>query len=255
MQKKQRITKEYEVRKNELLDTAWELFVQDGYEKVSVNTIIEKVGVAKGTFYHYFESKEELLQVLVTRHTEEHMAEWRKIVEDQKLSGLEKLNTVLCASKEVKIEHKNIALAFIRHFFREENFLLRYRYNEELADAGAEILYQVVEQGVREGDFNTPYPREAIRLVMKLGKTILEDMVDLILLIEEKPENREKLLRLYDVYRDAMERILGAPKDSIRFFDREFLEAMFPQEDQDGMGTDPAAGNKADGAKQPAERL
>ena len=245
MQKKQRITKEYEVRKNELLDAAWELFVQEGYEKVSVNAIIEKVGVEKGTFYHYFESKEDLLQVLVRRHTGEHMAEWREIVADRKMSGLEKLNAVLGASKEVKIEHKTLALAFIKHFFREENFLLRYRYNEDLADAAAEILYQVVEQGTREGDFDTPYPREAIRLVMKLGKILLENMADLILQIEEKEENKEKLGHLYEVYQDAMERILGAPKGSIRFFDRDFLEAMFPDAaggQTDGRGIDAVDG-------------
>lgn len=247
MTKKHRITKEYEVRKNELLEAAWELFVQKGYAKVSVNAIIEKVGVAKGTFYHYFETKQDLLQFLVRRHAEEHMAEWREIVEDREMTGLEKLNTVLSVSREVKLEHKDLALAFFKHFFQEENFLLRYKYNEELAASAADMLYPVIEQGVMEGDFDTPYPREAIRLVMKLGKILLEDMGDLMMGIEENPENKEKLGYLYDVYRDSMERVLGAPKDSIRFFDREFLEAMFPARRDtskepwhgDGMGTDP----------------
>jgi len=59
-----RITKEYHVRKNELLDTAQELFFTQGYEQTTVETIIQKVGVSKGTFYYYFKSKEDLLDKL-----------------------------------------------------------------------------------------------------------------------------------------------------------------------------------------------
>ncbi|MCK4578956.1 MAG: TetR/AcrR family transcriptional regulator, partial [Candidatus Marinimicrobia bacterium] len=52
-----RVLKEYDERKTEFLDAARELFYSLGYEQTSVNTIIEKVGVSKGTFYHYFKSK------------------------------------------------------------------------------------------------------------------------------------------------------------------------------------------------------
>ncbi len=56
-----RVTKEYDQRLQELLDTARQLFFEIGYEKTSVNDIIDRVGVAKGTFYHYFKTKEDLL--------------------------------------------------------------------------------------------------------------------------------------------------------------------------------------------------
>ena len=65
-----RITKEYYERKNEILDAAQELFLTQGYEKTSVDNIIKKVGVAKGTFYYYFKSKEDLLDKLVKRMTD-----------------------------------------------------------------------------------------------------------------------------------------------------------------------------------------
>ena len=49
-----RVTKEYRERKNEILDAAQELFLTQGYEKISVDNIIKKIGIAKGTFYYYF---------------------------------------------------------------------------------------------------------------------------------------------------------------------------------------------------------
>ena len=60
-----RITKEYDERLTEFLETAQQLFFQKGYEKTSVNDIIKKIGVAKGTFYHYFKSKKDLLDKIV----------------------------------------------------------------------------------------------------------------------------------------------------------------------------------------------
>ena len=53
-----RIVKEHEERKNEILDTAEILFEEKGYDKCSVNDILNRIGIAKGTFYHYFKSKE-----------------------------------------------------------------------------------------------------------------------------------------------------------------------------------------------------
>jgi AcrR family transcriptional regulator len=62
-----REVKEYEVRKKEILDTAQCLFLQKGYNRISIQDIIDTVGIAKGTFYHYFDSKEQLMEEMVGR--------------------------------------------------------------------------------------------------------------------------------------------------------------------------------------------
>lgn len=59
-----RTVKKPEERRWELIHAATELFSEHGYEKTSVNDIIQKIGVAKGTFYHYFKSKEEIADFL-----------------------------------------------------------------------------------------------------------------------------------------------------------------------------------------------
>jgi AcrR family transcriptional regulator len=60
-----RTVKEPDIRRAELLDAAQKLFYAKGYEKTPVQDNIDRVGVAKGTFYHYFGSKVELLDELV----------------------------------------------------------------------------------------------------------------------------------------------------------------------------------------------
>ena len=65
-----RIVKEHDERKNEIIDTASHIFAQKGYDKTSVNDILNAIGIAKGTFYHYFKSKEEVLDAVITKATE-----------------------------------------------------------------------------------------------------------------------------------------------------------------------------------------
>lgn len=54
-----------EERRAELLEAARKLFVRDGFNDVSVSQIVRGVGVAQGTFYYYFDSKEAALDALV----------------------------------------------------------------------------------------------------------------------------------------------------------------------------------------------
>lgn len=56
-------------KRAQVAETALRLFAERGYDQVSVGDIIEATGTSKGTFYHYFQSKEELLCELPHRQT------------------------------------------------------------------------------------------------------------------------------------------------------------------------------------------
>jgi len=57
--------KQPEVRKQEYLDTALDLFVEKGYFKTTVQEIIDTMGASKGAFYHYFKSKEDIIHAII----------------------------------------------------------------------------------------------------------------------------------------------------------------------------------------------
>ena len=64
-----RIIKEADIRKNEILDAAGILFTEKGYDNTSVTDIMNAVGIAKGTLYHHYKSKEDILNALIKRQT------------------------------------------------------------------------------------------------------------------------------------------------------------------------------------------
>ncbi len=65
-----RVTKEPEVRKQEIIDTALKLFGEKGYEKTSITDIAKAVGVAQGLCYRYFPSKEALFDSAIEQYAD-----------------------------------------------------------------------------------------------------------------------------------------------------------------------------------------
>ncbi len=79
-----RITKEPEVRKQEILDTALKIFGEKGYEKTSITDIAKEIGVAQGLCYRYFPSKEALFDSAIEQYAD---AMVRQMVSSEKVEN------------------------------------------------------------------------------------------------------------------------------------------------------------------------
>ncbi|SUA92478.1 TetR/AcrR family transcriptional regulator [Pandoraea pulmonicola] len=73
-------TKPAEVRLEELMAAAEALFLEKGVDAATVSEITERAKVAKGTFYHYFASKTDMLEALKTRYTRQFLAQLESAV-------------------------------------------------------------------------------------------------------------------------------------------------------------------------------
>jgi len=81
-------------RRAELLKAARRLFVRDGFAEVSVSRIVREVGVAQGTFYYYFESKEAAFDAMVEAHLSEVVDRLRAVAQDSTLDPRAALETM-----------------------------------------------------------------------------------------------------------------------------------------------------------------
>ena len=62
--------KKGDLRRAQILDTAEKLFFDKGYDRTSVQDILDAMGMSKGGFYHYFDSKESVLRSVSERRVE-----------------------------------------------------------------------------------------------------------------------------------------------------------------------------------------
>lgn len=223
-----RVVKEFDERYTEFLDVAEELFQRQGYEQTSVQAIISRMGVAKGTFYHYFASKAELLDALVERMYERTLSALVPLVTDASIDAAEKLERLFTEIGRWETAHRDFLLDALHVFYQDENVLLRTKVMAQSMSFIAPLLAQIIEQGVDEGTFDVAHPAEVAEIVLTMGQACADAIVALLLQEERDPQALHSIERKLVAYDRSIERVLGAPEGSIRLIDPELLDAWLP---------------------------
>ena len=81
-----RTVKDPEERKQEILDTAMRLFMEKGFESVSMRDIAQEADIAAGLCYHYFDSKKKLFNAALDAYVDEITKEYIRILDDTDIS-------------------------------------------------------------------------------------------------------------------------------------------------------------------------
>ena len=222
-----RTVKEPDIRRAELLDAAQQLFYAKGYEHTSVQDIVDRVGVAKGTFYHYFGSKVELLDELIERMANEGIALMEPIALSETLDATTKFLRLFDVIAAWKAQSKAFVLDILRPLYSDDNTLLRQKLMAASLSRAIPLFTCIIRQGVEEGRFRTDYPDEIGEIVMQVLTTFSESLVHL--LIQEKPDADAFFIasRRLMVSQDAVERLLGAAPGSLPFMEIEDLDPWF----------------------------
>jgi len=165
-----RTVKEPEIRKSEILDTAEKLFTVKGYEAATINDILETVQIAKGTFYYYFKSKEDVLDGIVKRQIDAGLEKAQAIAADPKLGVEEKLLSVILAQKPKKTVKKKV----LPVIHKPANALLHQKILSEYVLRLSPILTGIIQEGIAKKVFNTPYPKEITEILLSAGLVIFD---------------------------------------------------------------------------------
>ncbi|WNV22035.1 TetR/AcrR family transcriptional regulator [Bacillus sp. SI2] len=209
-----RIVKEYEERRKEILETAERLFLTKGYMKTTVNDILKEIGIAKGTFYHYFKSKEEVMDEIIMRVIKEDVAKAKVIVSNPNIPVLEKLFRVLM---EQSPKSGDIKDKMIEQFHQPNNAEMHQKSLVQSIIHLSPVLTEILEQGIEEGIFSTSYPQETIELLLSSAQVIFDDG-----LFQWKPE---EMMRRVKAYIKMMEVSVGAKEGSFNYM----LEVLMKQ--------------------------
>jgi len=219
-----RILKNYQERKDEFLDTAQQLFFTQGYDQTSVDAIIHKMGLSKGTFYYYFESKEDLLDKLTCKMGDKILEEVKKIADREDLDAAAKLNEAFAVTRSVKLENIELLKLLIEVLYNDRNLFFRYKIFRKFTDLIAPEFTKIIRQGMDEKVFNTTYPNEAAHLIFEIANTLSGKIPSLIIDLDKNPENINKVEREFKVYENAIERILGAKEGTFNIVNRNILK-------------------------------
>ncbi len=144
------------------MSEAEQLFIERGFDQTTVKEIADKAGVAKGTFYYYFNTKEELISAILQRRYEEAEKDAKKIAEDERLDPISKLELIISRLIFAKKGNLNIS----EYFQIDKNANVMKKRNVEFRNKFIPIFKQVVKEGIEKKIFQTSYPSEITEILL-----------------------------------------------------------------------------------------
>ena len=202
--------KKGEKRKKELLKIAYDMFLTQGYENTSVDEIIEKAQIAKGTYYYHFQSKEQMLEEVIDMMIDSETKMAKQII-TMDISVPQKIVMILTSMKPTEAEQpiKNA-------LFQPENVLMHHKVRQKLINILTPILSEVIKEGVGEGIFECDNIPERVKMLL-----IISDGT-----FNEGTFSEQDI----SVFIDMTEKLLGAEKGTMSFIygliDKSDMEAV-----------------------------
>jgi TetR/AcrR family transcriptional regulator, transcriptional repressor for nem operon len=215
---------DYTARRNEILDVARRLVYTKGYEQMSIQDILDAMKISKGAFYHYFESKQVLLDGLIDRMLDESDQILRPIVDSKELSAIEKMQRYFDSSGRWKVAQKTFMIELLRIWRTDANALMRQKQEVAAIKHITPMLAEIIRQGIAEGTFSTKYPDQFGSMLLGLSRGFEDTVAELLLADKPPPDALQRLEAALGAYSESMERVLGAPPGSLPLGDIEMIK-------------------------------
>ena len=177
----------------EILDTAEHLFETQGFDNTSTNDILNEIGIARGTLYYHFKSKEEILDAIISRLTRQLLEKAKKLIEKIML----KLN-VSCGNFNHKI---------LEQVHKPQNALMHQKIQAHLLSELTPLISTLIKEGIAQGIYQTDYPEEVAEMLFLYANTIFDDLT------EHSEEEKQKKTAAF-VFN--LERLLKMEQGSIK---------------------------------------
>ena len=197
-----RVSKKHDVHLNEILDVSEDLFASKGYEKTTVNDILDGVGIGKGTFYYYFKSKEDVMYAVITRMANLAKTFSQDVADMPGLSANEKILKIFS-------DQPGRNDGIVEQLHHEDNSAMHLRSLIETVHAISPAMTRIIEQGIAEGVFNTPYPRESFEFLFAGAQFMLD--------LGLYKWTQEELLQKTKAFTHVLEIALGAEKGCFEY--------------------------------------
>ena len=198
-----RIVKEAEERRNEILDVAERLFGMKGFDHTSTNDILNEVGIARGTLYYHFKSKEDILDAMIGRMTGQIVAAAKAVAGQKEMPVLQRLTmTLLALNVDNDLGHE-----VMEQVHRPQNALMHQKMMERLLREVNPLITALVNEGIAQGICHTDYPAEVVEMTLLYSCIVFDE------LSEYQEEERQKKATAF-VYN--LERLLGMESGSLQ---------------------------------------
>ena len=215
--------KGYDEKRKKIIEAADILFHDKGFDNTSIDDILKEVKISRGTFYHYFGSKIELLDAIIQTLVVKFIDSFTKIVADENLNAIDKLRSLFKVGDNIESREKTIMLQILQIYFKEENLIYRKRMHDRFLKLLTPLYAQVLKQGMEEGVLTVINPEETASFLIQSFDIIRNTNVQEILSDNPDPERISDRVSMFMRY---FEKMLGIEPDTFRHMSSECFGEM-----------------------------
>lgn len=149
-----------------ILDTASRLFLQNGYERTTLQDIIDATHLSKGAIYHHFASKEAILIAVVDRIGGHNSAVLAEVRDRKGLTGAEKLKEVFRTSMRLSFQG---GIIHMMPYLIENPQFLTLQVKSIFEEAAPHYILPILNEGIADGSIRTDHPEELSEVLLILS--------------------------------------------------------------------------------------
>ena len=211
--------KKGDLRRGQILDTAEALFFEQGYDRTSIQDILNRLGISKGGFYHYFDAKETVLREICERKWTEQFDKLRTELYGSRMSPTDKLNLMLRQANLFETSDAHFAALMLKICYRDRDTAIRDYRRRILVDRLTSMVSDVLTEGLNQDVLHARHPMETGRLLLLLACDVNDEACDLLVEQADNPDRMIRVIELVNVYRESVELLSGAPYGTVLLFD------------------------------------
>lgn len=169
-----RVVKEAAERRKEILDVSERLFCMNGYDNTSTNDILAEIGIARGTLYYHFKSKEDILDGMIDRIIEDIERKVAHIATNESIPLFNRF-TMAVLSANVDTEVGDMILEQVH---KPQNALMHQKMQQRLLGAISPYFVKIVKEGIEAGIMRTDCPEEVVEMSLLYANEAFDDTIE-----------------------------------------------------------------------------
>ncbi|MGI5899229.1 MAG: TetR/AcrR family transcriptional regulator [Christensenellales bacterium] len=207
-----------EKRKYQIIRTAEDMFYEKGYENTTIQDIISAVKLSKGGFYHHYSSKEQLLDEICDKKATGYYLHALDAVEKSPNDPVSKFNAIYDKNGLWQEDNKDFLGLLINVAYSKNNLVMRERLKQKTVAKLLPLMQSVVKEGTDRNIFYTIYPQDICRIILNINNSLNDELAQYLLSCGYSPPVMGDIIRIIDLYRNVIERLLDAPYGSITLY-------------------------------------
>ncbi len=211
--------KKGDLRRAQILDAAERLFFERGYDRTSIQDILDALNMSKGGFYHYFDAKDSVLKEISERRAEQRFERLDTELYTNRRSPIERLNLLLALPNLFEGEDIHFAALMLKICYRDGDAAIRAHRRRILMDRLLPCVDAVIEEGIADGSLHSRYPMAVGRILLMLACDLDDEACAALAAQPDSPDVMLRLIEMLNAWREAAETLSGAPYGSLRLFD------------------------------------